>query len=279
MRIGIFAKTFPGSSPRTVLSAAAAAGYQSVQYNMACSGLNSLPEDISDNIADAVLGASRETGVGIAAISATYNMIHPSLQIREAGRRGFEAIASQAARMGCRLLTVCTGSCDPDDQWRYHPDNESMLAWSEMVKEFRHLIDIAERFDVRIGVEPELANVINSAQKARHLLDTIGSDRVRIVFDPANLFEREAADDRRRIIETAISLLGDRIEIAHAKDRNPDGSFATAGKGVIDFAHYLSCLQQAAFAGDVITHGLVAAEAAEVARLLRLALCAREEPT
>src|SRR4051812_48131786 len=146
MRIGIFAKTFPGSSPLEVFKAAAAAGYQSVQYNMACSGLSSLPDEISDDIADDVRSAWRETGIGIAAISATYNMIHPVLAIREAGRRSFEVIASQAGRMGSRFLTVCTGSCDPDDQWRHHPDNSTGVAWSELLKEFGFLIEIADRF-------------------------------------------------------------------------------------------------------------------------------------
>lgn len=272
MRIGIFAKTFAGSTPYEVLTAARGAGFNSVQYNMACSGLSALPTEISDATADAVASASRETGISIAAISATYNMIHPDLATREAGRRSFEAIASQAVRMGSRLLTVCTGSCDAQDQWRHHPDNDTGAAWSEMLKEFRYLVQIAERYDVRIGVEPELANVINSAHKARTLIDTLGSDRIRIVFDPANLFEQAEAEKRNNIIETAVHLLEDRIEIAHAKDRNADGSFATAGKGVIDYPRYLSALRDAGFRGDLITHGLAASEAEDVSKFLRATL-------
>jgi sugar phosphate isomerase/epimerase len=79
MKIGIFAKTFPENTPLAVLSSAQRAGYECVQYNMACSGLSSLPTAISEEIADAVQVASEETGVAIAAVSATYNMIHPGL--------------------------------------------------------------------------------------------------------------------------------------------------------------------------------------------------------
>ena len=272
MRIGIFAKTFPGSSPLKVLKAAAEAGYQSVQYNMTCSGLSSLPDQISDNIADAVHRAAGVTGVQIAAISATYNMVHPSLAIRQAGRRSFAAIASQAVRIGSRLLTVCTGSRDPDDRWRHHPDNCTGLVWSELLKEFGYLIEIGDRFDIRIGVEPELANVVNSAHKARALIDTIGSARIKIVFDPANLFEQQGVNERRRIIETAADLLADRIEVAHAKDRDVEGRFATAGQGLIDYAHYFMALRRVGFDGDVITHGLDATEAAGVAEFLRSTL-------
>jgi sugar phosphate isomerase/epimerase len=269
MKLGIFAKTFPGSSPHEVLQAAAAAGYASVQYNMACSGIGALPEVVDLVVANTVREASSQTGVEIAAVSATYNMIHPNLPMREAGRRSFEAIAAVAERMGSRLLTVCTGSCDAQDQWRHHPDNDGVTAWSEMVKEFRLLIGIADRYDIVIGVEPELANVINSAHRARSLIDTMGSDRIRIVFDPANLFEEATDDDRRKIIAEAVHMLEDRIEIARAKDRNANGRFATAGKGVIDYPHNVAALHRAGFRGSLITHGLAADEAPAVAAFLK----------
>ncbi len=47
MQLGIFAKTFQGREPRAILQAARDAGYRVVQYNMACSGLPSMPEDYS----------------------------------------------------------------------------------------------------------------------------------------------------------------------------------------------------------------------------------------
>lgn len=272
MRIGIFAKTFPGSTPGMVMQAAVGAGFRSVQYNMACSGMSALPEHISTDAAQAVNAASKASGAAIAAVSATYNMIHPDLQIRQSGRRSFECIAAKARMMGAQLLTVCSGSCDPDDQWRHHPGNAGADAWGEMLREFEQLIRIADQHDIRIGVEPELGNVVSSAAKAAELISAMKSDRIRIVLDAANLFEIANASEQRRIIEEAIDRLGPFIEIAHAKDRNPDGSFAAAGKGVIDFRHYLASLKAAGFAGDLITHGLSAQEAPDVANILNAAL-------
>jgi len=269
MRLGIFAKTFPGSAPMAVLSAARDAGYAAVQYNMSCSGLAALPLEIDREVAGAVAEASDQIGVPIAAVSATYNMIHADAAAREAGRRSFGAIASVAHRIGTRLLTVCSGTRDPADQWQYHPGNASPEAWHEMCSEFAHLLTIAETFDVDIGVEPELNNVVSSALLARQLIDDLGSDRIRIVLDPANLFEIESPEGRRRIIESAVDLLSDRIALAHAKDRRPDGRFAPAGQGVIDFSHYLSALKRAGFGGVLVTHGLAAAEASETAAFLK----------
>ena len=269
MKLGIFAKTFPGTTPLEVLQAAASAGYASVQYNLACSGLSALPEVVTSEIAQAVREASATTGVEIAAISATYNMTHPDLSKRKTGRESFAAMAAQAHAMGANLLTVCSGSMDAQDQWRHHPLNDSSGAWAAMMDEFNALIAIADRHDILIGVEPELANVVSSAKKARCLVESLGSDRIRIVLDPANLAEVTAPSDRRNIIAEAINLLADRIVMAHAKDRNADGSFATAGKGVIDFPHFLRELEAAGFNGSLVTHGLADAEAAEVATFLK----------
>lgn len=272
MKLGIFAKTFPGSSPLVVLQAAAAAGYVSVQYNMACSGLSAQPPEVTPDHARAVRDASTATGVEIAAISATYNMTHPDLAKRQAGRQSFAAIAAQAHVMGSSLLTVCSGSMDGQDQWRHHPDNDTAAAWAAMLDEFRALIEIADRHDILIGVEPELANIVSSARKARTLIDILGSDRIRIVLDPANLAEVATSEDRRAIIADAVNLLADRIVMAHAKDRHADGSFATAGKGVVDFAHFLGALRKVGFDGSLITHGLADHEAAGVAAFLKAAL-------
>jgi sugar phosphate isomerase/epimerase len=265
IKLGIFAKTFVGSTPLEVLGAAAECGYASVQYNMACSGIGALPEIVTAEIAEAVRAASAVTGVEIAAISATYNMIHPDLSKREAGRRSFVAIAERAASMGSSLLTVCSGSCNAQDQWSHHPDNQSPDAWRAMLGEFETLIEIAETQDIFIGVEPELANVVDGAAKARALIDTLGSPRIRIVLDPANLFEIGTPETSRHIIAGAVDLLADRINMAHAKDRNADGSFATAGKGVIDFDHFVGCLNRNGFDGSLVTHGLAAQEADGVA--------------
>jgi sugar phosphate isomerase/epimerase len=272
MKLGIFAKTFEGNAPLEVLSSARSAGYDVVQYNMACSGLGALPSSISEEAADAVHAAAVETGVGIASVSATYNMIHPNLAERERGRRSFEAIAGSAHRMGTVLLTVCTGTRDPNDQWRHHPDNRGTAAWRDLCKELSLLLAIAEKNDVFLGVEPELANVVNSAARARELIDTFQSVRIKIVLDPANLFEIESPERQKYLIEDAVGILEDNITLAHAKDRRADGRFATAGKGVLDFSHYLAVLGQSGFSGALIAHGLAADEAADVATFLRAEL-------
>lgn len=269
MRIGIFAKTFDGSDPATVLAQVKAAGFDCAQYNFACSGLTAMPEVIPAGVPEAVASAAAQTGVAIAAVSGTYNMIHPDPAVRAAGHARLEVLAAACRAMGAPLITLCTGTRDADDQWRHHPDNDSPEAWRDLLASMQRAVEIAEAHDVELGVEPELANAVNSAEKARALLDQLASPRVKIVLDPANLLEVEAPERRRAIIERAVDLLADRIVMAHAKDRADTGGFATAGKGVIDFRHFAACLQGIGFRGPLVAHGLAAREAPQVAAFLR----------
>lgn len=269
MRLGIFAKTFPGTDAATVLGAARAAGYDCVQFNMACLGFPAMPDEIPEAAAASVAAAAAATGVAIAAVSGTYNMIHPDLAVRFDGLRRLAVLASACAAIGTGTITLCTGTRDPDDQWRHHPDNDRPDAWEDLVTEMEKAAAIAERFDVDLGIEPELANVVSSAARAERLIAEVGSPRLKIVLDPANLFDVAAADVRRGLVEDAVARLGARIAMAHAKDRRPDGAFAAAGRGVVDFPHFVATLAAAGFDGPLVTHGLDAGEAADVAAFLR----------
>lgn len=268
MKLGIFAKTFEGATAETVLHSVAESGFACAQYNMACSGLPSMPDTIALAEARSVADAAVKTGVAIAAVSGTYNMIHPDLATRQAGHRRLAALAEHCAAMSTSLITLCTGTRDPADQWKAHPENDTPEAWQDLLEAMSIAVEIADRHNVDLGIEPELANVVNSAEKAHRLIADLQSPRIRIVLDPANLFEVATREKQREIVSAAIDLLADRIVMAHAKDRNPDGTFATAGKGVLDYAHYIGRLKEIGFSGSLITHGLEASEAPGVAEFL-----------
>jgi sugar phosphate isomerase/epimerase len=137
-----------------------------------------------------------------------------------------------------------------------------------MLQEMERAVVLAEAHDVDLGIEPELANVVASPLLARRLIETLRSPRLKIVLDPANLFEIETDATRRALIAEAVDRLADRIAMAHAKDRRADGGFTAAGTGVIDFRHFVGCLRGAGFDGPLVTHGLEAGEAVAVAAFL-----------
>lgn len=78
-------------------------------------------------------------------------------------------------------------------------------------------LPLAEAHNVILGVEPEVSNVIDSAERARRLLDEMKSPNLKIVMDGANLFHYGELPCMSELIH-AFELLGDDIVIAHAKD-------------------------------------------------------------
>jgi sugar phosphate isomerase/epimerase len=200
MQLGIFAKTFAGTDPSTVLAAAKSAGFETVQYNMACSGLAAMPDDIPEATISGIHKASVESGVSICALSATYNMVHPFTDERAKGHRRLGIVAKAAAAAGIPMLTLCTGTRNPDDQWAHHPQNTTRGAWRDLLHSMEIALKLAEQHNLLLGVEPELANIVSNARKAKQLIDEMKSARIKIVFDPANLFERETGEAQRRII-------------------------------------------------------------------------------
>ena len=272
MQAGIFAKTFSASGALGALRAAKAAGFDTVQFNMACCGLPAMPDEIAPETIAQIAEASRETGVSIAAISATYNMIHPDPKVRADGMRKLEVIIKASRAMGTNLVTLCTGTRDAEDQWRHHPDNQGAEAWRDLLTEMAKAAALAEAHGVDLGIEPELANTVNSADVAKRLLKEVGSPRLRIVLDPANLFETASEQERKNIIAHAAETLAGSISMAHAKDRGASGGFVAAGTGVIDFPHFLACLRQTGFDGLLVAHGLSESEAPAVAAFLAKAM-------
>ena len=112
---------------------------------------------------------------------------------------------------------------------------------------------------------------MSDAAAAERLLAELPSPRLKIVLDPANLFETASETARRAVIGDTIRRLGPHIAMAHAKDRAPDGGFVAAGSGVVDFAELVARLRGAGFDGPLVAHGCTADEAAGVARHLRAA--------
>lgn len=269
MRLGIFAKTFAGTDPAAVLAAVRQAGYETTQFNLACAGLPSMPDAVPADAIASVRAAAQSNGVSLAALSGTYNMAHPDKAVRDDGLRRLAVVIEAAAALGIPLVTLCTGSRNAADQWAYHPDNADPAAWSDMAAETAKALALAEGAGVDLGIEPEQANIVTSARDATRLIAEMGSKHLKIVLDPANLFEHATPGEARAIVAAAIDEAAGHIAMAHAKDRHGDGRFATSGQGIVDFPDFVARLKAAGFDGPLVTHGLSADEAPDVAAFLR----------
>lgn len=254
MDLGIFAKTFSRPELGETLDAVRDSGLRVMQFNLALAGGPSLPDAID---AGPIREAVATRGLAMAAVSGTYNMAHPDPAVRAGGLRRLGVVIAAAPALGTRVVTLCTGTRDPDDMWRAHPDNATPAAWRDMLEGVAAAVALAEAHGVTLGTEPEHGNVVRSAAAGRRLLDEIGSPHLRVVIDAANLVEGELPR-QHEILAEAFDLLGDDLVLAHAKDVRPDGSIVAAGQGELDYPAYLEHLRGRGV--PLILHGLEEAD-------------------
>ena len=271
MEVGIFARTFEAPSLAGVLDAVAAHGIRHIQLNTSCMGLSDMPDGLDSSACERARREISARGIEVVSLSATYNMIHPDPTARTQGMRRLEVLASHAAELGANLLTLCTGTRNPDNMWADHPLNGSPEAWSDLLAAMQQALSLAEKHDVRLGIEPEVSNVVSSPAKARQLLDTMRSDRISIVMDGANVFPRGTIHRQREILDEAFNLLGDHIALAHAKDLSRDGEAGheAAGTGLLDYDYYLQLLHQSGYRGALVLHSLTPEQVPGCVRFLQ----------
>jgi len=257
VKLGIFSKTFSRGSAADLFSTVAAAGYASVQFNLACVGAPMLPvAPVPAKLLREVEGAAHAHGVSLGAISGTFNLIHPDRAVVAAGMHGLGYLAEVCGQLGIPVITLCSGTLDPENMWREHPDNGSAAAWTALGAAIKEALAVTAKSGVRLAIEPEPANVINAAPRARRLLDEIKDPRLGFTMDGANLATADTAAENREILARAFELLGERIVLAHAKDRRVDGSICPAGQGIVDFPFFVERLKAAGYSGSLIVHGI-----------------------
>ncbi len=274
MQLGIMAKTFVRPTLEAVLDAVVSHEIHCVQFNFTCAGLPNLPEAVEPGLVEKVRAQLSARKITVAAVSATFNMIHPDPAKRRAGLERLPVLAAACQALGAPVITLCTGTRDAEDMWRRHPANDLPEAWRDLVETLSEALAIAQRFGMTLAFEPEVSNVIDSAQKGRRLLNEMKSPHLKVVMDGANLFPAGQLPQMRQILNEAFELLGQDIVLAHAKDLDRDGEAGhqAAGTGLLDYDHYLRLLQQNGFNGPLILHSLAESEVDESVKFLRAKL-------
>jgi sugar phosphate isomerase/epimerase len=89
-----------------------------------------------------------------------------------------------------------------------------------------------------------------------------------VTLDAANLIKGTTPAEVRATFDEAFELVGDRVVLAHAKERKADGTVVPAGQGIVDFPHFIAGLKRIGFNGAMIAHGFEEKDALGVAKYL-----------
>jgi sugar phosphate isomerase/epimerase len=240
--------------------------FECVQLNLNVLGFATVPESLPSGKAGEIGATFWAYGLNLAAISGTFNSAHPDENVRKSGITGVKTICESAEAMGTRVITLSTGTCDPDSIWSGHPENDSESAWSTMTSTMSRLIKIAEANSVILAFKPESTNIVNSVDKAIRLMDQMDSENLKVVLDPVNLLTSDTIGSQLEVFEDAFSRLNDRIGLIHASDlagwdqSNGGIQRSPAGKGKIDYPGFIRLLKRSGYQGPVILQGLEESE-------------------
>jgi sugar phosphate isomerase/epimerase len=266
MRLGVMTSVLPRPTIEAVAEAVSNAGLRAVQLNLDSAGLDALPAELERDTARRIGDAFRHQGVEVSALSGTFNALHPDREWRRECIQRAGLLAERCDLLGTRVITLCTGTRHPTNMWRHHPDNARPDAWAEMVETMRALARHGEATGVDLAFEPEVVNVVDSAEKAERLIEEVGSPRLRLVMDPANYFHPDMLPRMSEVLEAGFARVGRFITLAHAKDvRLPDPGGEecirpAAGTGVMDYALFMRLLRESGYDGGLIMHSLSEAE-------------------
>lgn len=268
--IGIFSRTYETGDLRDTYRRMTGHGICCTQFNLSNAGLPSLPEEIREEDLARIRSLTMEYGIRLDALSGTFNMIDPDETLRRKGCSQFALQCRIARELGIPIVSLCTGSKNPESKWKWHEDNLKDSAWADLMRTTETILRYAEDDHIILGVEPEASNIIHTPELARRYLDEVRSPYLKIIMDGANLFRPEQVPDMKHVLTEAFDLLGKDIVLAHAKDFVINGGleFTAAGQGSFDYALYLRLLEQAGYTGALIMHGLKEEQVPESRRFL-----------
>jgi len=105
--------------------------------------------------------------------------------------------------------------------------------FQRIVENVKRLSEKAEQYNVSIAIEPCVLDIIPSAKRMVDFIDQVGSNRVKVLLDPANLIANNNEEDM-------FAYLSNHIAYFHGKDRKVNDTYGRAiGDGDINWPLFL----------------------------------------
>lgn len=206
---GARAHDYPGKTPAEHFTAIQADGMSTMQLAIPKSfgAAYPIPQDLLDEIRQAL----QERDMCVTVLGC---YINPALE-EESERLAQVETYIKAMPAAHFLGAKCIGT----ETTRFiGTPEEHKAAMDRLVDSMKRMAAEAEKHDVYIGVEPVSSHTLSRPEYVTELLERVGSDRIRIIFDPINLIMKSDMEDQPAFIRTCKETFGDKIVAIHVKD-------------------------------------------------------------
>ena len=162
--------------------------------------------------------------------------IEPSISDRESRLANvaiFQNHLAYAKALGVHIVGTETTYMAPNTA-----EDEREKAYQLLRDSVLRMAETAEKYGVNIGIEPVADHTLNTPGLTRRLLDDVGSQRLKIIFDPFNMLLPETVGSQEQIYKQMFDLFKEHIVVMHVKDAlilNNEKVWAKIGKGIINY--------------------------------------------
>lgn len=217
------------------------AGYKEIEFLM------SPPQFELDTIRTGTMAKLKNkldnAGISVASVllpSLDINLCSPFPEMRDMSVELYKKAADMAVELNSRGIVVIVGKrhvlLPPPIDYILSLSRESVM----------RILDYTQYTDLCLNIETLSANLIDTVKETATFVDSIGSDRVKICFDVANVYTQEDVTEAARIA-------GNRINLVHISDSYKDHTaHDVIGTGEIDFAKVREALEMVNYNGSVV---------------------------
>lgn len=198
--------------------------------------------DITEALVNDTIAAEKAHNIQVAVLGTYVELaINDARRLQNVADFKSQLAVCKALGAGC-IGTETTKMCD-------QPAGTTREEAQELLcRSLAEILPVAEELGVTVGVEPVTYHSMNSAAATRHILDTMRSPNLKVIFDLSNLVDADNVNTQDRIWNDIGELVGDKIVAVHFKGQafNPDGSLlhTSLEDSLTDYAGAFAMLRQ-----------------------------------
>ena len=186
---------------------------------------------LTDEESSRIVKAYRRENVEVTSIGVFTHLLEPDDKELELNLKYFERHMAIASKNKVPYVATECGFI-PGKRGVQADTYES--AFQRLLESVKWLTAKAEEYDVYIALEPCVLDVIPSAKRMLDFIDQVGSRRLKVLLDPANLIANSSEEDM-------FKYLAQHIAYFHGKDRKVNDTYGrVVGDGDINWPLFLS---------------------------------------
>ena len=242
MDVGVVTRSFPQLSNAQTADLLAAKGFRWTELCLSqtdskywvYNGRSDL-SDLTDARSRGIVETYRSRGVEVPVLGVFTNLIEPNDAELALNLAYFDRMLQIAAVNG--IPTVAT-ECGFVPGARGVNADLYETVFERLLHSFRWLLERATGYGVDIALEPCVIDIVPSAKRTADFIAQLGSPRVKVLLDPANLLANSSEEDMFRYLAPHIAYL-------HGKDRKVnDRKGRVVGEGDVNWPRFLQLYHQ-----------------------------------